>query len=287
MAIVTQPRYVEQVNPFVPRYGLFQCVNGPYDMPQNAISGGLQYELSVGTLPTGLTLNCINSGARQTMSFPGTIATQTAYPFSVYASISCSSVGLANWGLDRVKQYLYQQLISGEQATVENIFSLSANDQTLGLSNNPNVVTLPPATYGVTQAIAVLESWLYAQYGLPGIIHVPQRAAAYVARYKQARQHAPGDVYRTASSTVVSFGNYAGLNATGGTPASSPAHTTFYITGQMAMWRTPDKALFMPPVGTGRVLNRSTNLITTVMEREYILTYDSYIAAIDVTLDGV
>jgi hypothetical protein len=35
----------------------------------------------------------------------------------------------------------------------------------------------------------------------------------------------------------------------------------------------------------GEVINRATNLLTTVMEREYVLTFDCYIAAVQVHLD--
>jgi hypothetical protein len=56
-----------------------------------------------------------------------------------------------------------------------------------------------------------------------------------------------------------------------------------YITGQMAIWRAPDSDLLNVPIG--QVLNRSTNVVDIVMEREYVVTYDCYVAGVQVTLD--
>ena len=50
----------------------------------------------------------------------------------------------------------------------------------------------------------------------------------------------------------------------------------------MAIWRTPDNDLFVPPMG--QVINRTTNVLTIVMEREYIVTYDCFAAAVLTTL---
>jgi hypothetical protein len=131
------------------------------------------------------------------------------------------------------------------------------------------------------QAVSLLESWLYARYGLRGVIHAPMLAAPY---FKGAHLVEPdgnvfgGGVWRTEVGTAVSFGNYAGVGPTG-----QAGGNWVYITGQVAIWRTPDSDLFVPPMG--QVINRSTNVLTIVMEREYILTFDCYSAAVQVTLN--
>jgi hypothetical protein len=93
-------------------------------------------------------------------------------------------------------------------------------------------------------------------------------------------QDSPVSPWRTAPKSVVSFGNYAGTGPTGQVPAAGD--TWIYITGQVAVWRTPDSELFVPSMG--QIINRSTNVLNIVMEREYVVSYDCYIAAVQVTL---
>lgn len=128
----------------------------------------------------------------------------------------------------------------------------------------------------------MLEDWFYARFGSRGVIHAPMEAAAYL---KAAHLVEPdgnvnaGGVWRTDVGTAVSFGNYAGLGPTG------QAGNWVYITGPVAIWRTPDNDLFVPPMG--QVIRQATNDITIVMEREYVITFDCYSAAVNVTLNTV
>jgi len=275
MAALNGPIYVPAPNPVVPRYGLFQAATGPLDLPQHARIGGLQYEISTCSLPLGYQVNCQDSHASKTLE--SSVAIVSGGPFVVYSAIRCSAVGLVNWGTERVNKFLYDQLVAGEQAAVENIFSTSAFGLSPGLGGNPNVVNLGSAA-GVVAATGALEDWLYTRYGLPGVLHVPMEAAAY---YKGAHLiEKESGVWRTDVGTAVSFGNYAGTGPTGQVPTTGT--TWVYITGQVAIWRTPDSQLFTPTMG--EVINRSTNVLTMVMEREYVLTFDCYVAAIQVTL---
>lgn len=244
------------------------------DLPINARSGGLQYETSVCNLPLGYTVACQDAHSSKVIETG--VTTVTGGPFIVYSAVRCDTVGLVNWGQDRVQQFLYQQLVAGEQATVEQIFSTGANGQAPSLGGNPAAVNLGTAI-GPVQAVGKLESWLYARYGPTGVIHAPMLAAPYfLGAYVIEKD--PRGVWRTDAGTAVSFGNYAGTGPTG-----QAGGNWFYITGQVAIWRTPDNDLFVPPMG--QVINQATNVLTMVMEREYVLTFDCYIAAIQVTLD--
>lgn len=275
MASLTGPFYVPAPNPIVPRYGLFRVATGPNDLPINARSGGLQYEISTCTLPLGYEVECQENHNTKVID-QGT-TTVTGAPFVVYSAIRCDTVGLVNLGEESVKRYLFEQLIAGEQATVENIFSTGLVAQFPNLTSG--AVNLGAAV-GPVQAVGILESWLYARYGLMGVIHAPMLAAPYFTGSKIVYADgnpATSGIWRTEVGTAVSFGNYAGTGPTG-----QAGGNWIYITGQVAIWRTPDKDLFVPPMG--QVINRSTNVITTVMEREYVLTYDCYSAAVQVTL---
>lgn len=277
MASLTGPFYVPPPNPIVSRYGLFNVATGPADLPVNARSGGLQYEISTCTLPLEYEVEC--QDAHNTKVISSGTTTITGAPFVVYSAIQCSTVGLVNWGQEEVNRYLYQQLVAGEQATVERIFSQGLVAQFPSLQSG--AVSLG-AAQGPVQAVSLLEDWLYARFGSRGVIHAPMEAAAY---FKAAHLIEPdgnvnaGGVWRTDVGTAVSFGNYAGIGPTG------QAGTWVYITGPVAIWRTPDSELFVPPMG--QVINRTTNVLTIVMEREYVVTFDCYSAAVNVTLNTV
>lgn len=279
MASLNGPVYVPAPNPIVPRYGLFRVATGPIDLPQHARQGGLQYQLSTCDLPLGYEVECQTDHNEKVLT--AGVDTITALPFVVYSAIQCSPVGLVNWGPDKVRQYLYNQLVAGEQAVVENIFSNQAVAQAPGLGGNANVVNLGSAA-GIVRATGMLEEWLYGRYGLRGVIHAPMLAAPYFtgSHVVYLDGNAESGVWRTDTGTAVSLGNYAGTGPTGQVPSAGT--TWLYITGQVAIWRTPDSELFVPDMG--QVINRSTNVLTTVMEREYVVSFDCYIAAVQVTL---
>lgn len=275
MASLNGPVYVPAPNPVVARYGLFRVATGPMDLPINARQGGLQYEISTCNLPIGYEVECQTD--HNTKVIETGLTTVTGGPFVVYSAIRCDTVGLVNWGAERVQRFLYEQLVAGEQATVEAIISTGDVGQFPSLQDGAVVLG---TAQGPVQAFSMLEDWLYARYGLPGVIHAPMEAAAYIKGAHLIELEGNSlisGIWRTQTGTAVSFGNYSGVGPSG------QAGTWLYITGQVAIWRTPDKELFVPPMG--QVINRTTNVLTMVMEREYVLTYDCYSAAVQVTLD--
>lgn len=276
MVSVTGPVYVPAPNPVIPRYGLFSVVTGPLDLPIHARIGGLQYEIGTCTLPNGYEVNCLAD--HETKTFDGSIETNVGLPFVVYAGIECGVVGLANIQ-DRIYKFLFEQLSAGEQATVESIFSTSGFGLSNGLANNPATVNLGTAT-DIVNGVGLLEEWLYERYGLPGVLHVPMLAASYVKNAMLVEKDSANEPWRTVPRTAVSFGNYAGVGPTGQDPTAGS--TWIYITGQMAIWRTPDSELLNIPLG--QILNRSTNTVDIIMEREYVVTYDCFVAGIQVPL---
>lgn len=280
MASLTGPIYVPQPNPLVRRYGLFDAATGPLDLPMNARIGGIQYQTSVCTLPQGYEIKC--QANHDTKTFPGTIPTVTGSPFVVYSAIECGTVGLANWGQDLIRQHLYNQLVSGEQATVERIFSDSTFGLQWGLASNPAAVNLGTAA-DIVNAVGILESWLYARYGLPGVLHVPILAASYVKAAHLCERDPVTGPWKTVMDTKLSFGNYSAAGPTGQVPGTNDVW--IYITGQVAIWRTPDSQLLDIPLG--QVINRTTNTVDIVMEREYVITYDCYVAGVQVHLTPV
>jgi hypothetical protein len=255
----------------VPRYGLFTVANGPLDLPSKAIIGGLEYETSTCSLPTGLALNCTTP---PTKAFAGTITTITANPFMVRSSFTCGAVGMTD---GRLRQMVMNQLRAGEQATVERIFSEETFDQDPGLQG-ASVVTPDCATDDVVAVVSSLEAALYNVYGLPGVLHVPERAGAYLMQ--QTLLWHDGPIWRTAAGTAVSIGNYA--NKSPANVAAAAGHAWIYLTGQVTIWRSRDDDVFVPSMAES--LNRTTNQVTAQAEREYVVAFDCASFAADAVL---
>lgn len=279
MASLTGPVYVPAPGAVVPRYGLFQVADGPHPLPREARQGGLQYQTATCELPVCYEIQCI--GDSGTKSFGAGPTTVTGAPFVVYSSLTCTPVGLDD---DMLRQYLFDRLRAGEQATVENTFSLEACGQAPGLSGNGAAVD-PTAGVGaadVMLAFSILENWLYARYGLPGVLHVPAVFGALLQNFYLVEKDSRG-IWRTAMGTAVSIGNYAGKDLAGAGPAAG--HSWIYITGQTTIWQTPDSDLFVTRIRD--VLNRTTNQLTAIMEREYVVSLDCFVAGVNTAITGV
>lgn len=259
-------------NPDIQRYGLFKVATGPLALPvPQAGEGGIQYQTPLCVLPNGYDVDCTPDAKVLTDQLGLVVGT----PFVVIADTLCGTLGHteAEWN-----EYVLQRLYAGEQATVERIFSNGDNGEAPSLANNPDVVDLGAAA-SISDAIGQLESWLYAQYGPAGILHIPILANSAVYKDFHILRDTDGILY-TPMGTKVSFGNYSGDTPGGDAPADG--HTTFYITGQVAIWRAATP--FVSPYGAS--IDKVTNQIRMYAEREYVLAFDCYVAAIDVDLTG-
>jgi hypothetical protein len=281
MASLTGPVYVPAPTPVLPRYGLFKVANGPLPLPIHARIGGLQYQTATCDLPTCYEVLCASDVGRGTKTFAGGPTTIKPLPFIVYSSLTCTPVGLTD---EDLAGYLKDRLVAGEQAIVENAFSLQSCGEFPGLSNNAGAVDPTGGTGAadIMQAFSILENWLYARYGLPGVLHVPAIFGAYLQNFYLVEKDSRG-IWRTAMGTAVSIGNYAGNTLAGAAPAAGTSYV--YITGATTIWATPDDALFVTKIP--QVLNRGTNQLTAVMEREYVVSVDCFVAGVKTTISGL
>lgn len=276
MAIFTGPVFVPNPVPLVDRYGLFAVATGPLALPEKARGGGIQYETGTCVLPRAIEVECAPSDPAKVIESTPDVIVGT--PFIVYSELACGTVGL---GAERARTYLMERLRAGEQAVVENVFSTQAVGQSPGLSDNPNVQTVTAVTTGITDSVAVLEEAFYNVYGLPGTIHVPHVLAARLQEGGALRWD--GRVWRTAAGSLVSIGNYAGNEPDGDAPAAGLSW--LYMTGQVTIWRTPDAEVFIPPYEQS--IDRITNQVAMVAEREYVITVDCAVFATAVTIEPV
>lgn len=260
------------------RYGLFDVVRAmglwSDQLPVHARQGGLEYQTTVCALPEGYETACFNALVDKT---PGPTPSLVQYdPFVVMASVSCAPVGLTD---ERLREFLLERLFAGEQATVERIFSDGLVGANPSLANSTPVVPLLAASANIVAAIGLLEEDLYANYGLPGVLHLPVRAMEY-AKSAHLIDQDPAGIWRTPMGTAVVGGNYSGLSPAGAAPGAGTQY--LYITGQVAIWRASDAELFV----TERrdALNRSTNQVVGRVEREYVVGYECRAAATLTTL---
>jgi hypothetical protein len=270
MALVTPPNPIPYPGDMTTRYGLFNAAVTPSAWEDEWGSGGIVFEDEFCSLPRGYDVNCTDTLAAKTFdpqtSIPGT-------PFVVYAGLVCGSLGHTE---AEFQAKVLNRLKAGEQGAVEQIFSRGLNGQSRPLANAvPNATLIVPAGSTIADQIGALEEALYSTYGLRGVLHVPfqygERMHAAMALVRD------GSVWRTALGTAVSIGNYDGYTPAGVAPAAG--HTTIYITGQTFVWRNPDP--FVSDLAGS--LNRTTNQVTFVAEREYIVTYECGAWAVDVT----
>jgi hypothetical protein len=265
-------------NPMTGRSGFFNVSTGPLDLPVEARSGGIQYQTAICSLPNCYAVTCLADHTTKVLDDGLTLI--TGDPFIIYSDLLCSPVGIKD---PAVKTFLMERLTSGEQLLVEDVFSQQLCGQAPGLSDNASVDELTPAAADPVDAVSQLETALYSVYGQPGVLHVPYRFAAYFEYLHLAERVDGKGVWRTKLGTLVNFGNYAGLDPTGGDPAGGSLY--IYITGQTTVWRTPDSDLFVTSIAD--TLSRTTNQFTAVMEREYVVSFDCQAFAIETPITGV
>ena len=270
MAILANSRlYVERPGALVPRYGLFNVANGPLDLPPHARAGGLEFQSAVCDLPSGYQIDCPQPAVNKSFTAGGPNLIQ-GNPFVVRSDLECAPVGLTD---AQLRQWLLERLKAGEQAVVERIFS----DGTFASTSLQGATPLAASTT-LVKAIGLLESWLYARYGLPGVLHIPAVAAASLQAGGALVQ--AGNLWKTAMGTLVSFGNYSGNGPAAEVPAAGSAY--IYITGQVTVYRAPDSEVFTTPLPDS--LDRTTNQVFGQAEREYALAYECFAASTLTTL---
>ena len=251
-------------------YGLFRVANGPVDLPEKAIVGGLEFETPYCDLPDGYAIAC--APGSKAGSLVGGWTTVNGDPFSVLAGSVCG-FGTNASSPERTREVVLAKLDGGEQRRVEDIFSRGTVGQARSLALGG--ATALAASANMVIAFGALEGAFGAVYGLPGTIHVPLVASAMVKAMHLVEQDRAG-IWRTVSGHSVSFGNYAGLAPGGAAPAAG--HTNIYITAPVTVWRNPK--VFLSPWDTS--VDKPANQIRRFAEREYVVTYECAAFATDV-----
>ncbi len=277
MVATIPPLLIDKPTPSFPlRYGLLSAAVGPLALPVHGRNGGLQYVNSMCGGTYGYEVACLEDQVAKT--FTDNLQTVLGVPFIVYSTFTCGSVGYTDAEL---QAFGVQRLLSVEQSVLEQVFSSGDFAQAPSLANNPDIITadLEGATDPV-DVISMLEQSIYCTsgYGPPAYLHMPIPVFNHLKS-----EHLidwDGSRWRTPIGSVISPGCYSGEDPDG----VEPADGTFwvYATGQTTVWRTPDSEVFVSPIQG--YLDRTTNQVNMLVEREYVVTFECAAYAAPVTL---
>lgn len=274
-------------------YGIFTVVDErPVDDPHVLL--GVEYQPLCGG--SGTTFDyCVTGGPGP--GFYATAARQlrASSPFTVFAETVCAPVG-DNW--ERANADAEDILRVTEQFQVERALwtgevgglagqmypRLAANTAvTTPIVTNGLQVTLQTAATIVTGGpvsaavgIGLLEGAIGACYGGQGVIHAPETAIPALANLNMIYRNGKNLMTHNGNLVVAGAG-YPGSSPAGVTPA--PGTTWLYATGQLFMFRGPIKTF-----ARESELNRTTNTLTAIAQRTYVLGWDCCHFAVQINI---
>src|SRR5687767_2877128 len=105
-------------------------------LPVHARQGGVEYETHVCGLPYCYETNCLADLDPKTIDDEFVIV--TGDPFVIVTDLTCGLVGLTE---ERVRNFLREKAIAGEQARVEQVFSVGDCGANPSLANSTPAAT--------------------------------------------------------------------------------------------------------------------------------------------------
>lgn len=259
------------------RFGLFSVAN-MVPQPEGRFQNGVEFDALPCTPARGASGTCVDVAAVRLgdelyglpVRLGANIDTETGLPFAVFGWYDCSAMGRP---LSESFVRAQEHLQAGEERAVER--AIHEGD----LDNEPSfagadVVDLTPAGGAFTvEALGILESFIGAEYGGVGVIHVPRRAVARL-----------GDrVSRQGQHLETTLGNY--VAAGGGYDIAQEADlatetATFYATAIPSIRRSD---VFVTP-DPEHVLARNTNDVLAVAQRVYVVAWECFTVKVTVDL---
>lgn len=193
-------------------------------------------------------------------------------PFVVYGNYLCRLPGRSSEA--EIRQRVTQSLLLGEQRAVERAVWTGEAGNTPFLAD-PAVTVLnannPPAladAMSMAAGIAALEECAAQNYAGNPVIHGPRGAIALMSANNLLVRS--GNQLTTWAGTP--FAGYGGSPNTGPDGSVAPPGTAWlYVTGPVAIRRSE---IFIVPDTIAAALNRTTNEVTVLAEREYSVIFD-------------
>jgi hypothetical protein len=271
MVVIVPPVIVEAPQPLGRRPSLITSAVGPLDLTSpHGLGGGVQFTETSCGLAYPYPINCDEGDKPEKPLDPGNPS--PVFPsFAVLAGIECASVGYTAAEYDSM---IRRRLENGEAWAAEYaLWHGTAPDGTdLGIPNlNENVtevdsiVAYDPEHLG--SVVSALEQWMYGTqgYGFAAFIHAPVGVAAWGNSFGELVIR-DGTRYRTPAGSVWVFGG--GYDADDG----------LRITGTTTVYRAAEP--FVWPVHEAS-LNRETNQLHLLAEREYAVTFECGVGSAD------
>ena len=204
-------------------------------------------------------------------------------PFTAYAGVECATFGIS---YEEASQRAMDQLRLGEQYVLESWF------MTRWLANATHTVDLTPGAGAVhiVNGIGVLESWLGANYGGQGVLHVPVGVSSLLAMHHQVREGVTDETCpETLAGNSVILG--AGYTVNVG-PAAPPAVPAVAPAGEAWLYITPPMRIRRDP--RARTLNAEWQGVNTSVNDRRALAETTFVpevacckaAAVRVTLSA-
>jgi hypothetical protein len=194
---------------------------------------------------------------------PPSVSGGHASAFTVYGYWSCSPVGFTP---EQAQQRATEHLLAYEEARVERALWTGDLDNEPSLKGAPDL--LSGGSLPIVQALAVLEDHLAAHYGSLGVIHLT-RGAALQGLAEDALHVAGGRLLTALDTPVVAGAGYPGTGPNG--EPTGGGFSWAYVTPSLMAYRSD---VFTSSNRPGDLLDRATNDMYAVAERQYLLGFD-------------
>lgn len=271
-------------------YGLLSVSQTPVDTDEHW-QLGVRYEVDTCSIDNLTFEVCPATGSPELKTATGAWSMRSANALTVYSLIQCPPVG--TW--DDYEERAIRAFTAGEVRAVEREFwtgergymphlaedtaqnSAGTFDSTVVLQTA--AMPIVTGAVDVTEAMGLLEEALGSCYGHEGVIHVPAAAAAHLSAKTLITKD--GVRFRSPMGHLVAVGTgYTGSSPAGVAPSGGVYW--FYATGALAVRRSAIRAVSPRE----QALNRATNGMVFVVERNYVIGWDCCHFAIPVLLGG-
>lgn len=264
MAIIPAPN-VAAPEPLRRRYGIFDAVPGPFDLPPHGEGGGIQYVPDTCGSARVLGVNCYDPGDSPTKPFDTDNDLVETGVFNVMATLTCTLVGYTP---EQLRAKVLRRLDSSSQAAVERALwsGLDFEGNTLGIKHLLGTGGEAADIGGsydpglITDVVAALERYAYftQDYGYAAYIHAPIEVAALAAEaglvHEERLTGTQSQRKVTPLGSVWSFGAY---------PAGQ-----IVVTGQTNVWRGAERVV--------QSFERTDNQALLLAEQAYAVSFDCF-----------
>lgn len=248
-------------------YGLFSTFTF---RSGDRFEGGVQWEPTFCEIANGLgAWDCAEGSTQTGPGWPKDLNTSRppvtpATPFVIYGHFDCLSTG---WPPGDAQDEATAMLLATEEIRTEQAF------WTGDLGNTPNLADAAEEIAGgtavdIVSAIAMLEDYSAGHHGGLGVLHM-SRGVATAAVSKNLVLAVGGRLTTVLGSPVAAGAGYPG-SAPDGTPSGNGTSWAF-VSPAVFGYRSD---VFTSSARPGDLLDRGTNMMNAIAERNYLLGFD-------------